>query len=123
MVIKYILLFNYLIKKEGLSAIEAYRNIERIRKLPPKLKQAVFDALNSLSPDIEYEGVSYKELVDEDDMAPIRAILMLDWIRREPIAATKYMAKERLLSPLRFTIKDAPSEYENAQKDKSDITI
>ncbi len=123
MVIKYILLFNYLIKKEGLSAIEAYRNIERIRNLPPKLKQAVFDVLNSLIPDIEYEGVSYKELVDEDDMAPIRAILMLDWIRREPIAATKYMAKERLLSPLRFTIKDAPSEYENAQKDKSDITI
>lgn len=123
MVIKYILLFNYLIKKEGLSAIEAYRNIERIRKLPPELKQAVFDVLNSLSPDIEYEGVSYKELVDEDEMAPIRAILMLDWIRREPMAATKYMAKERLLSPLRFTIKDAPSEYENAQKDKSDITI
>lgn len=123
MVIKYILLFNYLIKKEGLSAIEAYRNIERIRKLPPELKQAVFDVLNSLSPDVEYEGVSYKELVDEDEMAPIRAILMLDWIRREPMAATKYMAKERLLSPLRFTIKDAPSEYENAQKDKSDITI
>jgi len=61
--------------------------------------------------------------VDEDEMAPIRAILMLDWIRREPLAATKYMAKERLLSPLRFTIKDTPSEYENGKKDKSDITI
>ncbi len=123
MVIKYIQLFRYLMNREGLSAIEAYRSIGRIRKLPTELKQAVYDVLNSLSPIIEYEGVSYEELVNEDEMSPIRAILMLDWIRREPIAATKYMAKERLRSPLRFATKDTPSKIENGAKDESDITI
>lgn len=94
-IIKYISLFRYLIEDEGLNPTSAYRNIQRIRKLPHEFKQAVFDVLSSYVPDIEVEGVSCRELTENDEMKPIRAILMLDWLRREPAIATRYMATER----------------------------
>ena len=90
-VIKYISLFRYLTHTEGLSASESYRNVQRIRKLPTELKEAVYDVLSSVSPNVSYEGVSFHELTDVEGMKPIRAILMLDWIRREPIAALQYI--------------------------------
>ena len=119
MVIKYINLFRYLTQTEGLRPSEAYRNIMRIRKLPAELKEAVYDVMSSLCPNVEYEGVSYRELTEEEGMNPIRAILMLDWIRREPVAAMQYMATERLRHSLVMEMK----EENNIDKgeDKSDI--
>jgi hypothetical protein len=32
---------------------------------------------------MEIGGVSFRELTENDGMKPIRAILMLDWLRRE----------------------------------------
>ena len=59
-IIKYISLFKYLIEDEGLNPMSAYRNIQRIRMLPPEFKQAVFDVLSSYVPDMEIEGVSFR---------------------------------------------------------------
>ena len=118
-VIKYISLFRYLTHTEGLKASEAYRNIQRIRKLPNELKEAVYDVLSSVSPNVSYEGVSFRELTDVEGMKPIRAILMLDWIRREPVAAMQYMATERLRHSL--FIKVVAEEKGVDEGDESDI--
>jgi len=118
-VIKYISLFRYLTHTEGLSASEAYRNVQRIRKLPIELKEAVYDVLSSVSPNVSYEGVSFHELTDVEGMKPIRAIFMLDWIRREPVAAMQYMATERLRHSL--FVKTVDVERETDEGDKSDI--
>lgn len=118
-VIKYISLFRYLTHTEGLKASEAYRNIQRIRRLPTELKEAVYDVLSSVSPNVSYEGVSFRELTDIEGMKPIRAILMLDWIRREPVAAMQYMATERLRHSL--FVKSVAEEKDIDDGDKSDI--
>lgn len=117
-ILKYISLCKYLTQEEGLNPYEAYRNIQRIRNLPPELKEGVFDVISSLCPNVEYEGVSYRELTEEG-MRPIRAILMLDWIRREPVAAMQYMATERLRHSLVMETKETESLMK--EEDKSDI--
>lgn len=119
-VIKYISLFRYLTNTEGLNASEAYRNIQRVRKLPPELKEAVYDVLSSSCPNICYEGVSFRELTEEEGMNSIRAILMLDWIRREPIAAMQYMATERMRHSLVINAEEK-EEVNSSRKDESDI--
>lgn len=118
-IIKYINLFRYLIEDEGLNPTSAYRNIQRIRKLPRELKQAIFDILSSYVPDIEVEGVSFRELTEDDGMKPIRAILMLDWLRREPAIATRYMATERH----RSVMVGLPKQKVGEQINEEDIII
>lgn len=98
-IIKYIQLYKYLLEEDN-SPIGAYKVIQSIRKLPVELKNAVFDILNGSIPFIEYHDVSLQELLEKDNMKPIRAILMLDWIRREPLVAMRYMAREKLNAPL-----------------------
>lgn len=118
-IIRYISLFRYLIEDEGLNPASAYRNIQRIRKLPREFKQAVFDILSSYVPDIEVEDVSFRELTEDDGMKPIRAILMLDWLRREPAVAIRYMATERLRSPM----VGLPEQKVEEEVNKEDIKI
>ena len=48
----------------------------------------------------ELEAALNEELVEKDGMRPIRAILMLDWIRREPDAAFAYMAECTRRAPI-----------------------
>ena len=38
-------------------------------------------------------------IIERDNMKPIRAILMLDWIRKEPAIAMRYMERDRLRAP------------------------
>lgn len=118
-VIKYISLYQYLTQEEGLKSSEAYRNIQRIRKLPAELKEAVDAVLSSSVPDVSYEDVSYSDLT-EDGMKPIRAILMLDWIRREPMAALRYLSQERLRSHLIMETKEEASGQAD-QENQTDI--
>jgi hypothetical protein len=59
-------------------------------------------------PSIEYHDVSLEELINEDKLSPIRAILMLDWIRREPAVAMRYMEAERYRAPQ--TVSDSDKE-------------
>ena len=55
---------------------------------------------------LEYHGISLNELIGNDKMKPVRAILMLDWIRREPAVAMRYMEKERYRAPQAVTESD-----------------
>ena len=91
---KYIDLFNYLISKDGedLSFVQAVRNIGRIRKLDPVIKEALVGFLNTGKCSHTEAGVCFAELVGTEKMKPIRAFLMLDWLKREPISALKYLA-------------------------------
>ena len=68
---------------------------------------------------MEIEGVSFRELTENEGMKPIRAILMLDWLRREPAVAIRYMAAERY----RSVMVGLPKQKEVEQITKEDIII
>lgn len=102
-IIKYIQLFNYIVTEEDANPINACRTIQKIRQLPNELKLAVLDVLEGKIPDVEYHDISLAELVNNDKMKPVRAILMLDWIRREPTIAMRYMEIERNRAPQAVT--------------------
>lgn len=97
-IIEYIKLFSYIVTEENIDPINACHTIRKIRQLPNELKLAVLDVIEGKIPQIEYHDVSLDELINNDNMKPIRAILMLDWIRREPAIAVRYMATERYRS-------------------------
>lgn len=105
-IIKYIQLYNYLISEEGLNPISAYRSIQRIRVLPSELKYSILQVMQGEFPNIEYHDVTLNELIENEHMKPVRAILMLDWIRREPAVAMRYMETERLRAPMQFSDSD-----------------
>lgn len=91
---KYIDLFNFLVSKEGeqLSVVQAIRNIMRIKKIDPSIKQAMETYFATGKCGYTEAGVSFTELVHKEKMKPVRAFLMLDWLKREPITALKYLA-------------------------------
>lgn len=106
-VLKYIYLFDYLVREDGFSPVYACKTIWKIRQLPDELKSAVLAVVEGKFPSgIEYHGVSLEELVDNEKMRPVRAILMLDWIRREPAIAIRYMETERYRAPQVVTESD-----------------
>lgn len=105
-IIKYIQLYNYLVSEEGLNPISAYRSIQRIRVLPSELKNSVLQVMQGEFPNIEYHEVTLNELIENEHMKPVRAILMLDWIRREPAVAMRYMETEQLRAPMQFSDSD-----------------
>ena len=105
-IIKYIQLFNYLVTEEDANPINACRTIQKIRQLPNELKLAVLDVIEGKIPYVEYHDISLEELINNDKMKPIRAILMLDWIRREPAIAMRYMEIEQHKAPQTVTESD-----------------
>lgn len=105
-IIKYIQLFNYLLAEEDSTPMFACKTIRKVRALPRDLKLAVWDVLEGRLPDVAYYEVTLDELVNTEHMKPIRAILMLDWIRREPDEAMYYMQSERYAAPLTITEAD-----------------
>lgn len=134
-IIEYAKLAAFLVEEEGLNLVSSYRNIQRVRALPTELKEAVLCVLNGDIPDIVVEDVSFSDLTEKDGMKPIRAILMLDWLRREPAVATRYMASQRWRSPIKTLTNDEKQKViatlqklkgkvpENIQEDISDIKI
>lgn len=133
-VIKYIKLFNYILKEEESSIVGVCRVIQKIRLLPDDLKLAVWDVIEGVSPSAEYNDVSLDDLINEDKMKPVRAILMLDWIRREPGVAIRYMETERYSAPQTITDEDremlrkvldkaSTGEPEMAEDNRDDIEI
>ena len=135
-IIKYIQLYTHLIEEEGLNPISAYQSTLRVRKLPVELKDAVLQVLDGMCPEVEYHEVTLKELIEKDEMKPIRAILMLDWIRREPAIAVRYMAFERLRAPQQVTgndkaklkaalqrLKGEETPQPEPEKDETDIPV
>lgn len=105
-IIKYIQLFNYIVTEEDANPINACRTIQKIRQLPNELKLAVLDVIEGKIPYVEYHDISLDELINNDKMKAIRAILMLDWIRREPAIAMRYMEIERYKAPQTITESD-----------------
>lgn len=134
-IIKYIQLFNYIVAEEGSSPINACRTMQKIRQLPDELKLAVLDLLEGKIPYLEYHDISLDELINNDRMKPIRAILMLDWIRREPAVAMRYMETERYRAPQTITESDkdmlkkvleklnSKEVCDDVEKNKDDIEI
>lgn len=94
MAMNYIDLLKYLMSKDGedLSFVQAARNIGRIRKLDPEIKKAFIIFMNTGKSSHTEAGVCFTELVGAEKMTPVRAFLMLDWLKREPITALKYLA-------------------------------
>lgn len=105
-IIKYIQLFNYIVTEEDANPINACITIQKIRQLPNELKLAVLDVIEGKIPYVEYHDISLDELINNDKMKAIRAILMLDWIRREPAIAMRYMEIERYKAPQTITESD-----------------
>ena len=121
---KYIDLFNYLISKDGedLSFVQAVRNIGRIRKLDPVIKEALVGFLNTGKCSHTEAGVCFTELVCTEKMKPIRAFLMLDWLKREPISALKYLALRGIHADLsEVGSAKIATKIDEGSIDKSDI--
>ena len=113
-IIEYIKLFNYLKDVEELEGMDVIRTIYRLRKVSKELLNGVDLILQGKEPDITINGVSYQELVEQDEMRPIRAILMLDWIRREPEAAFSYMAEDSRKAPIQPLNDEEKDELQKA---------
>ena len=121
----YIDLLTYLMSSQGedLRLIQAVRNISRIRKMDNDIKIALSAFLKTGVCDYEEAGVSFVELVNDEHMKPVRAFLMLDWLKREPVEAMKYLAIRGVHADLSkvgsATIKEDVSE----EIDKSEIQL
>lgn len=74
-------------------------NISKLRCADSEIKKALYIWLEGGMPVIEVNGVSYAELIEAESMDPIQALLMLDWIRREPGVAFRFMTEESSPKP------------------------
>lgn len=94
-IIEYKKLYKYLQENDGIQGKDnrdTLRVIFEIRKLPKEYKQAILDIIDNRPPCLsEIEDISYNDLIEKYNMRPIRAVLMLDWIRREPDEAIQYL--------------------------------
>lgn len=100
-IIEYKKLYDYLRNEDSLQSLETLKVIYKIRQLPKEYRLAILNIIEGNIPTLsDVEGISYSELVEKDGMRPIRAVLMLDWIRREPDDAIRYMAEETFRAPL-----------------------
>jgi len=88
-----------------------------------EIKRALNAFLKTGVCDYEESGVSFVELVNDEHMKPVRAFLMLDWLKREPVEAMKYLAIRGVHADLSkvgsATIKEDVSE----EIDKSEIQL
>ncbi len=97
-VIKYRYLFTNLVKDFGF--VDSVKFINRIRKFSPKLLDALYMYQEDETiPEIEVKGVSLNELIEKEQMSPIGAFIMLDWIEKKPKDAFDYMYKYRHSDP------------------------
>ncbi len=93
--INYIKLYKYYSEQEGLDTHACLRNIWRVRKLPKTYKELISQILDGITPSFEYNGISLKELVENENMSAIQAIMFLDWLRRDPVSAFSFMRSGR----------------------------
>lgn len=120
MTIKYIDLYKFLRDKEGLNRVQAIRSILNVRKFDPEIKAAMKKWAETGRCDLKVADVSFNELVTKEEMKPIRAFKMLDWLKREPVIAHRYLAQRVLLSDLSVH-GSAKVAIDMEETDKSDI--
>lgn len=102
-VVEYTALYNFLLHRNQMQPWEAIRTIFRIRKMSDKLLKALWVIINDGGqiPDVTVGDTSLAELVNDEGMNDIEALLMLDWLERDPAAATNYMHSERMRKPIK----------------------
>lgn len=78
-----------LIDEFGYSDSKAKMIWQKISDISPDL-YAVFNAWweNGKPPEITEAGISYSELISKHSMNPLAAFLTLDWLKRDPAAAS-----------------------------------
>lgn len=102
-IIKYMLLLKTIVEETGMHPSAVYDTIVKVRQLPDELKAVVAAVLDGNTPQVEYLGVALQDIIDKDKITPLRAVLILDWIRREPAIAMRYMEIERYHAPQKVT--------------------
>ncbi len=75
--------------------------------------------------DLTIAGVSYNELINAEGMKPIRAFKMLDWLKREPVMAHRYLTQRVMRADLsEFGSATVATELPpETEIDKSDIKL
>lgn len=122
----YIVLLNYLMSSDGedLTLVQAIRNIVRIRKLDPEIKTSLGKFLKTGKCSHEESGVTFVELVNQEHMKPIRAFMMLDWLKREPVRALKHLAMLGIHADLsKVGTAKIKKDIDESDIDKSDIEL
>lgn len=97
---EYIKLYRYLRQNEMLTRVQAVRSSYEVRKLDKDIKKAISEWIKTGKCDLVIENVSYDELVTKEEMKPIRAFKMLDWLKREPMTAHYYLMHRLALADL-----------------------
>lgn len=104
-VISYIKLYNRL-RKDGLSPWEAVVSIDEVRKMDAELLDFVQEWIETgVSVDLTIAGISFARLTKAESeggegMKPIRAFLMLDWLKKDSAEALFFLSKRRFHAPL-----------------------
>lgn len=119
---KYIALYNYLRDNENLSRVQAVRSILSIRHFNPEIKDAMSKWAKTGTCDLLVADVSFNELVTMEEMQPIRAFKMLDWLKREPVIAHRYLAQRVFRTDL-SKVGSAKLSIDIDETDKSDIVL
>lgn len=99
-IIEFVKLYEHLTHEENLRPWEAIRNIAKLRKVAPEILMAIREWSYGFIPEIAIKGVSYAELTEKEGLKPVQAFLMLDWLKRDPVAAMRFMEIERFSSPI-----------------------
>lgn len=120
---KYIDLYQYLRNCEKLSRVQAIRSIIEIRQFDPIIKDAMSKWTKTGTCDLIIADVSFNELICTEEMKPIRAFKMLDWLNREPALAHRYLAQRIMRADLsKHGSAKISTEIED-NTDKSDIEL
>ncbi len=119
---RYLDLYNFLRNKEGLNRVQSIRSIIDVRKLDHEIKTALIKWFDTGTCDLIIEDVSFVELITKENMMPIRAFKMLDWLKREPAFAHRYLAQRKLRADLSL-VGSAKVADHIEETDKSDIEL
>lgn len=119
---KYLSLYNYLRDNEELNRVQTVRSIMAIRHFAPEIKDALKRWADTGECSLTVADVSFKELVRDMGMKPVRAFKMLDWLRREPVLAHRYLVQMKMRADL-SKCGSARIATEIEETDKSDIEL
>lgn len=119
---KYLELYRYLIEEEELTRVQAIRSINDIRKFDPEIKKALATWFETKKCVLVIEGVSFEELTTKEEMKPIRAFKMLDWVKREPYLAIRYLARRPFITDM-SKVGSAKVAEDIEETDTSDVDL
>ena len=92
---EYYSLYEYL-RSQNYNYSEAIFMIKKLRNLDEEVF-AMFKLwfVEKQTPNLTINDVSFSDLIKKEEMSPVEAFLMMDWIKKEPVEAMKYMAFHR----------------------------